>query len=107
MPRASKANSDYMANGVAIMPSIPSVGDNLTIKYDGLLSKSGASHIYAHVGFGNKWNHLYDYPMTRTMSGFEVTIPVSEADTLNVCFKDCANNWDNNSGMNYSFDISK
>ena len=107
MPRKIKSNTEYMANGVTVIPSTPSAGDNLTIKYDGLLSKSGASHIYARIGFGNSWSDLYDYPMTRTMSGFEATIPVNEADTLNVCFKDCANNWDNNCGMNYSFDISK
>ncbi|NJD02351.1 MAG: carbohydrate-binding protein, partial [Ruminiclostridium sp.] len=38
-------------------------------------------------------------------TGFETTIPVMKADTLNVAFKDCANHWDNNSGMNYSFDV--
>ncbi len=42
--------------------------------------------------------------MTRTDKGFEVSIPVLKADKLNVCFKDCANNWDNNSGKNYIFD---
>jgi len=28
-----------------------------------LLSKSGASHVYAHVGFDRDWKHVYDYPM--------------------------------------------
>jgi len=107
MPRASKANNDYMSNGITIKPSTPSVGENLTIMYDGLLSKSGASHVYAHVGFDSSWSHVYDYPMIRTSMGFEATIPVVEADTLNICFKDCANNWDNNCGANYSFDVSK
>lgn len=107
MPRSSSANNDYLSNGISIKPSKPSVGENLTIMYDGLLSKSGASHIYARIGFDSNWNHLHDYTMTKTPMGFEATIPVSESDTLNVCFKDCANNWDNNCGMNYSFDISK
>lgn len=107
MPRGTKTNSEYMPNGISIKPSVPSTGDKLTIMYDGILSKSGASHIYAHVGFGSSWSNIYDYPMTRTVTGFETTIPVTEADTLNICFKDCANNWDNNSGMNYSFDVSR
>lgn len=107
MPRAAKANNDYLSNGVTIKPAVPTPGEKITVMYDGLLSKSGASHIYAHVGFGNKWNNIYDYPMTRTDTGFETVIPVTESDTLNLCFKDCANNWDNNSGMNYTFDITK
>jgi len=41
--------------------------------------------------------------MKRTSIGFEATIPVMEADTLNICFKDCANNWDNNSGAKLYF----
>jgi hypothetical protein len=108
MPRTSKScNKEYMSNGITIQPSIPSVGESVTVMYDGLLSKSGASHIYARIGFGNNWDNEFDYPMMRTDTGFQTTIPIVKADTLNICFKDCANNWDNNSGMNYSFDVAK
>jgi hypothetical protein len=112
MARASKVSSEnmtnsseYISNGVYLTPATPTSGDKAKIIYDGLLSKSGASDILVRVGFGNNWDRLYDYRMNRTNTGFETTIPVAEADTLNVCFKDCANNWDNNSGRNYSFDI--
>lgn len=107
MPRSSKNNSDYVSNGITVNPAIPSVGEQVKIKYDGLLAKSGATDILAHVGYGSKWNNLYDYRMSRSSTGFETTIPVSNADTLNVCFKDCANNWDNNSGRNYTFDVNQ
>lgn len=108
MPRVSKSSSkEYMRNGVTIQPAIPTVGENITVVYDGLLSKSGASHVFARVGFGNNWDNEFDYPLAKTDTGFEATIPVLKSDTLNICFKDCANNWDNNSGMNYSFDITK
>ena len=103
----TKANSDYLSNGVTVVPAVPTVGDRVTIMYDGLLSKSGASHIYAHVGFDNEWKNLHDHSMSRSSMGFEAQIPVEHADTLNICFKDCAGNWDNNSGINYSFDITK
>lgn len=106
MHNTSKSNNkDYMCNGVTIKPAVPTAGEKITVMYDGLLSKSGATHVYAHVGFGNHWESQSDYPMVRTETGFETTIPVIRADTLNICFKDCANNWDNNSGMNYSFDV--
>lgn len=108
MPRISKSNNkEYISNGVTIQPAIPVAGENVTVMYDGLLAKCGASHIYARIGFGSNWDNESDYAMTKTDTGFEVTIPVLKADTLNLCFKDCANNWDNNSGMNYSFDVSK
>jgi len=105
MPRAIKINNDYISNGVTLKPATPSVGDKVKVHYDGLLAKSGANDVLAHVGYGSTWKHTSDYRMEKTDTGFEVTIPVIEGDTLNICFKDCANNWDNNSGKNYSFDV--
>jgi hypothetical protein len=98
-------NNKYSANGVRITPAIPSKGENVKIIYDGLLSKSGALEIYAHVGFGDQWENKANYKMTKEKERFEVTIPASSAKSLNICFKDNANNWDNNSGNNYSFSI--
>jgi len=69
MPRSTKVNNDYMSNGITIKPAVPTAGENLTVMYDGLLSKSGASHVYAHVGFDRDWKHVYDYPMKRTSIG--------------------------------------
>ncbi len=106
MPRASK-NSEYMSNGVIITPAVPTSGEKVKIMYDGLLSKSGATHIYAYVGFGPTWDSSSYYMMNKKNTGFEATLPVLNSDTLNLCFKDCANNWDNNSGRNYSFDINQ
>jgi len=113
MPRVNKTqvnftnSTQYLKNGLSITPSIPTVGEKVKIEYSGLLAQSGASHVYAHVGYGDKWDNLYDYKMEKTEKGFEVSIPVLKADKLNICFKDCANNWDNNSGANYTFDVAK
>lgn len=106
MPRASKS-SEYMSNGVIITPAVPTSGEKVKIMYDGLLSKSGANHIYAYVGFGSSWNNSSYYMMNKNATSYEATLPVLNSDTLNICFKDCANNWDNNSGKNYSFDINQ
>jgi hypothetical protein len=102
----TRENTEYVENGVAISPSVPSVGEKVQIVYDGLLSKSGATHVYAHVGYGSRWENAQDIPMMKTGMGFETTLPVLKPDTINVCFKDCANHWDNNSGLNYSFDVT-
>ncbi len=106
MPRASKS-SEYISNGVTISPAIPTAGEKVKVLYDGLLSKSGANDIYVHVGFGSSWNNSSFYKMNKNNTGFEATLPVSNSDTLNICFKDCANNWDNNYGRNYSFDVNQ
>lgn len=106
MPRVSK-NNDYISKGVTISPAVPTAGENVKILYDGILSKSGASDVIAHVGFGSGWESTFDYRMSRSTSGFEASIPVSEYNSVNICFKDCAENWDNNSGNNYVFDVSK
>lgn len=91
----------YRQSGIHVY----SGSDRVKVVYDGLLPKSGAAHVYAHVGYGNKWENESDYAMLKTSHGFEVSIQVRQNDTLNIAFKDCANNWDNNSGENYSFRV--
>ena len=98
-------HNKYLSNGVYITPQEVTLGDKVRISYDGLLAKSGAPVVYARVGFGNKWSNAADIQMIKTPAGFEATVPITKADPLYVCFKDTANNWDNNAGKNYSFDI--
>ncbi len=107
MPRARKANNDYMSNGINISPSVLTSGESVKVQYDGLLAKNGANHIYAHVGFGTTWDRKSYVKMKKAITCFEASIPVVDSDTLNLCFKDCANNWDNNSGKNYTFDVTQ
>jgi hypothetical protein len=112
MPRTGQspitANNQYIANGITISPAVPTAGESIRVIYDGLLAAKGASDILAHVGFGDKWENVFDYRMVKTVGGFEATVQIANnANNLKVCFKDCANNWDNNSGMNYSFNVTQ
>ena len=100
------SNNRFISNGITITPATPKAGESVRIIYDGLLAKSGASDVLAHVGFGNRWENIFDYRMVKTVTGFEATVQVpSNTNNLNICFKDCASNWDNNSGMDYSFNV--
>lgn len=104
MPRTTK--TDYSDNGVYVTPSDFTYGDRIRVTYDGLLSKSGATEVFAHIGYGTqKWDDVTDIKMSQIANCFEATFPVNETSNLNVVFKDSANNWDNNSGKNYSFKI--
>ena len=95
----------YLQNGVIIKPNVIAEGDTATIAYNGLLYKSGADNLYLHVGYGREWDNAKDIKMSRTNDGFEARLPIEDYNKLNVAFKDCANNWDNNGGYNYSFDV--
>jgi len=78
-------------------------GNEVTVIYNGLLKNSGADQVYLHYGFGDT-NHWYDIDTTRmenSARGFEKTIRMKNH-VLKFCFKDSANNWDNNNGHNWT-----
>lgn len=93
--------------GVNVYPTPITLGEHINVVYEGLLHRSGAHEVYLHVGFGpnNKWHDVRDTRMLRTGRGWEQTFQVSDPSRLNFCFKDGADNWDNNSGHNWSFEI--
>ena len=96
----------YVTNGVDTAPAFPSSSDPVQIRYNGLLARSGATEVYAHIGFNSGWELVHDERMTKTPQGFEIAVrPPLHAQTIQFCFRDAANNWDNNSGRNYSVDL--
>lgn len=105
MTQSQKINAKYQDNGIVITPAVPAKGETARIVYSGLLAKSGADKVYVHVGFGDDWKRSTDYRMIKAEDGFEALVPVAIANTMNLCFKDNANNWDNNSGQNYSYTV--
>lgn len=76
------------------------------INYNGLLAKSGAQQVYGVFGFGSNqnWENVSTIPLNKSADGgFSSIIPVEQGKNINFAFKDPAENWDNNSGMNYTF----
>lgn len=94
-------------DGVVVDPTPITLGEEITILYYGLLPSSGADEIYLHYGYGNadNWNQVTDVRMEKTDRGFAKKIQIENPSRLNFCFKDSANNWDNNNGLNWSFEI--
>ncbi|KNY26622.1 carbohydrate-binding protein [Pseudobacteroides cellulosolvens] len=93
----------YAENGVLISDYSLSVGDEVTITYEGILAKSGADQIFLHIGYGKEWLDKAFLPMENENGVFKGTFKIALPDDLNISFKDSADNWDNNSSMNYSF----
>lgn len=98
-------NNNYIENGVILFPNVIAKGDNAKVVYRGLLSNCGADAVYMHLGYGDKWENRWDIKMKKTDEGFVAQFPVTSNKTLHIAFKDSANNWDNNSGKNYSFEV--
>lgn len=90
--------NDYIKNGI----SAHKEKHGIKVTYNGLLAQSGADKVYAVYGFGSNWVDQSVHQMMKTNHGFEISLP-SDDRIINVAFKDSANNWDNNSGRNYSF----
>lgn len=96
----------YSIQGVQVKP-LTEDGREVSIRYDGLLARSGAGQIYLHCGFGDKtsWEHVNDLPMSRQNDSWEKTISLKDS-RVNFCFRDNVNNWDNNNGDNWAYQIS-
>lgn len=86
--------------------NIESAGDKLRINYNGLLAESGADQVYLHAGIGEEWQNTNDIEMSQRESGqWSAELRVNQGGRLNFCFKDSANNWDNNDGEDWSYEI--
>ena len=83
--------------------------ENLDIKvsYTGKLFQDGSEKIYLHYGFGPEWTGVNEIEMKKTELGFQADLHILSTDTLNVCFRDDQDNWDNNEGENYIFPVEK
>jgi hypothetical protein len=92
--------------GVQVKP-LTQDGKQIRIRYNGLLNQSGADQVFLHGGFGddNQWQDVKDYLMEKTSEGWEQTINIQDRQ-LNFCFRDNADNWDNNNGVNWIYRIT-
>ncbi|QNU68291.1 carbohydrate-binding protein [Ruminiclostridium herbifermentans] len=101
------AKKSYDENGVLLSKKTLYSGDIIKVTYTGLLVQSGASGVFLHVGFGDKWENPSLIPMNYENGVFTADIEILNYKEFGICFKDTAENWDNNSGNNYVFSISK
>jgi hypothetical protein len=92
---------------VRVDPQPINAGDIVKVTYSGLLAKSGAAEIYLHAGVAkqHQWSNTSDSKMENRSGIWTVNLQVQEGETFDFCFKDSANNWDNNNGYNWSYNI--
>ena len=97
----------YEQNGIFLSKQKMSLGDEVVVGYNGLLSTSGARQVYMHVGYGDEWQDCDDIPMIFSDGMFKAKIVMKREGQLGIVFRDPADNWDNNSGQNYTFSVAK
>lgn len=83
--------------------------ENTTVKlsYTGELFQDGSNNVFIHYGFGINWDNINEIQMEKTELGFQCEISLSGVGTLNFCFKNDEEKWDNNNGQNYVFNVEK
>lgn len=96
---------NLLSDNIAVTPSVLITGVKATVEYRGLLPQAGADKVYMHIGYGDSWNSLKDIEMEKTDNGFKAEVEIASNGKLNISFKDSANNWDNNSGKNYTYKV--
>lgn len=80
--------------------------EKASVSYNGILTSTGADKVYLHYGYDG-WNGTETVPMKKDASGgYTAEIKVKGQEELNFCFKDNANNWDNNNGSDWKVDIN-
>ena len=77
------------------------------VTYCGELYENNSEEVHIHFGYGLLWTDVAEQAMTKTDTGFETTINIPGTDLFNCCFRNEANEWDNNDGHNYSFVVEK
>lgn len=103
---SSKKRTVHVEDGVSVTPVPLTMGESLTIQYEGLLVQSGAKEMYAHIGYGahDNWSEVEDLKMeTKNNTWTCQVLPMD--DRINFCFHDGANHWDNNYGKNWSLTV--
>ncbi len=79
----------------------------IKISYTGKFFQDNSEKVSIHYGFGINWENLSDLEMQKTELGFQTEIELGSFDTFNFCLCNEKNEWDNNDGKNYIFNIEK
>lgn len=96
----------WLSNGVHVSKDPVKKNDTLEITYAGLLRNSGATDVLAHCGYDG-WDKVQDIWMSREPDGtFRCSTKASASREVNICFKDTANNWDNNNGWDWRVSVT-
>ena len=84
-------------------------GRTAKLTYKGALATPSTNEIYVHYGFGLLWENIQEIKLDKIDDyTYETEISITPSyDSINFCFRDNLDNWDNNEAQNYTSSISK
>lgn len=80
---------------------------NVKVSYTGKFYQENNDKVFIHYGYGENWNNVNEIEMKKTDLGYQTELNLAGGNTVNFCFKNQNNEWDNNFGKNYIFNIEK
>jgi hypothetical protein len=80
---------------------------DIKVSYTGKFYQDENEKVILHYGYGKDWNNVNEIEMKKTDLGYQAELNLAGSDSLNFCFKNQNNEWDNNFGQNYIFNIEK
>lgn len=90
---------------VSIEAFVTPAEQQFQVNYQGLLKNAGAKEVYLHYGVDN-WAHTATVKMDHGHNGGFTALIQPNARAVEFCFKDNAENWDNNNGSNWRAHVS-
>ncbi len=96
----------HLDDRISLEPGTPKKGQQVRIEYRGLLAQDGADSVWMRCG-SDGWKGVQDIPMARTPHGsFSCVTEAQGSREMNLCFKDSADHWDNNNGLDWTFRVT-
>ena len=80
---------------------------NVKVSYTGKFYQGNNDKVFIHYGYGKNWDNVQEVEMKKTDLGYQAEVNLAGNETINFCFKNNNNEWDNNLGQNYIFNIEK
>lgn len=81
--------------------------NTVKISYTGKFFQDGSKTVSIRYGFGNNWDNLIEANMEKTELGYQIEVDLIDKETFNFCIKNENDEWDNNDGNNYIFNIER
>lgn len=80
---------------------------NVKVSYTGKFYQGDNDKVFIHYGYGKNWDNVQEVEMKKTDLGYQTELNLGKNETINFCFKNQNNEWDNNFGKNYIFNVEK
>lgn len=81
---------------------------SVRLVYSGILTDYNPEAIYIRYCFNTNWSNYFEKELLKNDNNeYEIDIELGDNSSIDMCFKDSNNKWDNNDYSNYIFQIKE